>query len=58
MRDEDDIVVEICALLDQQLQALHGKLPDHESLDYARRNRRIDDLVNRLLAEDAWAEVT
>lgn len=58
MREDEDIIAEIHTLLDQQLQALHGKLPDREALEYIRRSRRVDELLDRLVARDAWAEVT
>jgi hypothetical protein len=58
MAQQEDIVTQIRALMDQQLESLRGKLPGRELLACVRRSERISELLDRLVKKDAWAEVT
>jgi hypothetical protein len=54
MRNTQDIVVEIRVLLDQQTEAIQGKLGPIETIEYAARAKRLQDLVE-LLSEASFA---
>ena len=57
MRQQEDMLAEIHALLDQQQVTMQGKLSPREAFDYIRRSRRIEELLDRRVAVVAWAEV-
>lgn len=44
----NDVISEVHSLIDEQMKALKGKLTPEESADYRERNRKIEELLERI----------
>jgi hypothetical protein len=48
MSEKDEILREIQTLIDEQMEALKGKLPAMDAKQYAKRQKRIEQLLQKI----------